>query len=360
MLFSSTTSHFFLVLAAACNAVTSAKESKVELPENHHPALRAGNLPMTTALTPVESLVDAPSRMLDLATGTGPLHHPLKSFVAEHPDRPWAAEDQAKLAVQSGAGIVFDHPAAHIYFGDVCAYAAVTGLEAIDYILDDSDTVQEIYTGGCNTMTPTSTTGSSTTRVSLSELLTDAMAKTAMPMADEMGNTLNPITKGTYRATSITVASDTTVTLQGGHSDIFLFQSGSTMITGANTKFVLLNPDGNTPTADDPGPEPANILFAVHAAATTGAASNIEGSILAGAAITLGAESKATGILLATAGATFGVASSVNEADIIDPDATVSPVKTLIDAAQCFDGAKFIAGESDYWNDQDSTNKVCV
>jgi hypothetical protein len=177
------------------------------------------------------------------------------------------------------------------------------------------------------------------------------MAKAAKPMPDEMGNTLLPITAGTYRATSITVASETIVYLQGSATDIFLFQSASTMVSGANTNFVLLMADGCSPVTGkkpngaggpitctydaDNAPQAKNILFVVAAAATTGADSTVEGSILAGAAITLGAASEVTGILMAAAGATFGAASQVNSANIIT-STTVSPVKSLVDDATCF------------------------
>jgi hypothetical protein len=113
------------------------------------------------------------------------------------------------------------------------------------------------------------------------------------------GLTFSP---GTYSAASITVADITNVILEGGPEDIFLFQSGSYMVTGANTHFILKNADGG----DTNVVQAKNILFALTAAATTGAGTTLHGSILAGAAITLGSMSDVSGYLLATAAITVG------------------------------------------------------
>jgi hypothetical protein len=306
MFFSSTTCRIVLVLAAACNAVTSAKEAKVELSEDHHPVLR-GNAAATTAATPVESLDDAHRRMLDVYTGS-----------------------TANLAVHAGASIMFTHPPTEIKQGNVCAQFAFTGGPLLDYILTEAGT--SASSGGCDSKY-------------LVDFLTVAMTKKAMLMPDEMGGEV--ITPGTYFADSINIADNTQVTLEGGSTDIFLFQSGSAMTTGLNTIFILKDDKGNANTKD--GPQAKNILFALNAAATTGAGSSLPGSILAGSAVTLGAGSDVSGYVLATSAMTLGEGCSVNSATIGPSVQAVSssspspdsPIKTLIEAAKCFnDGAK--------------------
>jgi hypothetical protein len=302
---SSKTCRFFLFFAAACNAVTAAaKESEVELPEFHHRALRGEKSPTTTVATPV---ADAHSRMLGAYTGP-----------------------KANLAVQSGAGIVFTHPPTTIWKGNVCADSSFTGLEGKDYVLRDEDgDTASASTGGCGPQY-------------LIDLLTDAMAITAKPIPAEMGGLPLPFKAGTYIGASLTIADNTAVTLKGTADDVFLFQSGSYLVTGENTKFILQDLDGNVADEDDStafnGVQAKNVLFALTAAATTGAGSSLPGSILAGAAVTLGARSDVGGYVLATAAMSAGAECDVNSAEIV-PDSAItpieSPITTLINSAAC-------------------------
>jgi hypothetical protein len=307
---SSKTCRFILSFAAACSAVTAAakESSKIELPE--YRALR-GNSPATNAATPVESLANAHSRMLGLYTGS-----------------------KANLAVQSGASIIFtrSNPPTKIKTGNVCADSSFSGIDGLDYVLDAGSA----STGGCGPQ-------------DLIALLTDAMAKTAKPIAAEMGDLLLPFNEGTYFAASLTIADNTAVTLRGKATDIFLFQSGSYMVTGENTRFILQDEDGNV--ADEngnvtdengnvktfDGVQAKNILFALTAAATTGSGSSLPGSILAGAAVTLGAGSDVGGYVLATAAMNVGAGCSVNSALIAPGSASplISPITTLISSATC-------------------------
>jgi hypothetical protein len=68
------------------------------------------------------------------------------------------------------------------------------------------------------------------------------------------------------------------VTLDGDNqpNPEFLFIAGSTLVTAADTYFNLIN-----------GAKAENVLWALGSAATLGASSVVEGSILAGTAITL-------------------------------------------------------------------------
>jgi hypothetical protein len=301
---SSKTCRFFLFFVAACNAVTAAaKESKVELTEFHHRALR-GVSPTTNAATPVESVANGHSRKLGVYTGFN-----------------------SNLAVQSGAGITFTHPATTIWKGNVCADRSFTGRNVNDYVLGDEDGAS-VRTGECGPQY-------------LIDLLADAMAVTATPIPAEMGGLPQPFNAGSYIGASLTIADNTVVILRGKADDIFLFQSGSDLVTGENTTFVLQDDNGVEADENDPslfnGVQAKNVLFALTAAATTGAGSSLPGSILAGAAVTLGAGSDVGGYVLATAAMNAGEGCDVNSAEIV-PDVaspSISPITILISSAAC-------------------------
>jgi hypothetical protein len=104
-------------------------------------------------------------------------------------------------------------------------------------------------------------------------------------------------TPGTYRSDSaINFAHGTVVTLDGENESnpVFLFQAGSTLVTAADTSFILIN-----------GAKAENVLWALGTAATLGANSVLEGSILAGTAITFGTQSELHGCALALSAVTF-------------------------------------------------------
>jgi hypothetical protein len=111
-------------------------------------------------------------------------------------------------------------------------------------------------------------------------------------------------TPGTYRSDSaINFAYGTRVTLDGLNqaNPVFLFQAGSTLVTAANTHFFLMN-----------GAKAENVLWALGTAATLGARSVVEGSILAGTAITFGTESELRGCALAQSAVTFESEGSID------------------------------------------------
>jgi hypothetical protein len=121
-------------------------------------------------------------------------------------------------------------------------------------------------------------------------------------MAIEMGGLT--FTPGTYRsASAINFAFNTVVTLDGLNQEnpMFLFQAGSTLITAADTYFILTN-----------GAKAENIIWALGTAATLGANSVLEGSILAGSAITFGTKSEIRGCALAKTAVTFESRGAVN------------------------------------------------
>jgi hypothetical protein len=274
----------FVLAAASCNVVTAAAE-------NYHSVLR-GNLPSDT----VESLADAHGRMLGAYQG-----------------------NQAALAVMSEAGIIFTHPPSTIH-GDVCADSAFTGDESTETIDLDFKFKNggEAFTGGCG---PTY----------LKTLLDDAKAKKRLTINAELGGKTFP--PGTYYSASLTVAANTKVYLDGGPNDIFLFLSGSTFATGANTQILLTGDDLQIGNA-----KAENVLFATISAATTGAElSKLQGSILAGSAVTLGEGSEVEGYVLAKADLSVGANCTLNTANIGETVVSpyVSPVSSAISKAVC-------------------------
>ena len=108
---------------------------------------------------------------------------------------------------------------------------------------------------------------------------------------------------GIYRSGSaINFAHGTEVTLDGnGESNPeFIFIAGSTLVTAADTTFILTN-----------GAKAENVVWALGTAATLGARSRVAGSIMAGTAITFGTNSKLYGCALAQTAVTFESGGSV-------------------------------------------------
>jgi hypothetical protein len=109
---------------------------------------------------------------------------------------------------------------------------------------------------------------------------------------------------GTYRSdTAINIAHGITITLdgQGDPDSKFLFIAGTTLITAADTEIILIN-EAKT----------ENVLWALGTAATLGARSVVQGSILAGSAITFGTQSKLHGCALAQTFVNFESEGSID------------------------------------------------
>jgi hypothetical protein len=112
---------------------------------------------------------------------------------------------------------------------------------------------------------------------------------------------------GTYRSASAINFAAGKVTLNAttldGQDDPnakFLFQAGTTLTTAANTYFELVG-----------GARAENVLWVLGTAATLGANSTLEGSILAGTAITFGTKAKQHGCALAQTFVSFPGEGSV-------------------------------------------------
>jgi hypothetical protein len=123
----------------------------------------------------------------------------------------------------------------------------------------------------------------------------------AIALGVEIGG--STFTPGTYRSGSaINIASGTVITLdgEGDPNSVFLFQAVTTLITGASTSVILTN-----------GARAENVVWVLGTAATLGASSVVEGSILAGTAITFGIKSELRGCALAQTFVTFESEGSI-------------------------------------------------
>jgi hypothetical protein len=111
------------------------------------------------------------------------------------------------------------------------------------------------------------------------------------------------LTPGVYTFSSTAAISSGTLYLNdGGNPDaVFVFQIGSTLITAANTAVVE---EDVTSTGDIIDNNPGmSVFWQVGSSATLGAASTLEGNILANTSITLGTTVTVDGRLLAEGGA---------------------------------------------------------
>jgi hypothetical protein len=115
-----------------------------------------------------------------------------------------------------------------------------------------------------------------------------ALATSGTTIAEMSGQTYTP---GTYTgAAAINIAAaGTYITLdgEGDENAVFLFQAGTTLTTAASTYFNLIN-----------GAKAENVLFALGSAATLGANSVLEGSLIVGTSVTVGIEAEVTVVSL--------------------------------------------------------------
>ena len=227
-------------------------------------------------------------------------------------------ESQGNLTIQAAGGIAFQHPPTGgdptSINGNVCGHSFFTGDPVDDagngdYILEHGSNA---YQGGCGTS-------------SLIALRSAAMGKIAEPTYAALGG--KGFGPGTYSSVAaFTVADNTNVTLTGGPNDVFLFLSDSYMVTGHNSNIILAD-----------GVQAKNVLFVLTGYFTSGADSELHGSVLAGAAVTLGDRSDVSGYVLATAAMTIGEECRLNLAGLTSTsvvgDVVTSPVETLINNA---------------------------
>jgi hypothetical protein len=193
------------------------------------------------------------------------------------------------FAVHARTTVTFDGAVSTVYGGDVGVSpgTSITGSYTFDVdgknagqvVLDSSAFAASVLTAHAEAM----------------------MQEPSVHMDIEIGGLT--FTPGTYRSGSaINFAYGTVVTLDGQNeaNPTFLFIAGSTLVTAANTSFNLIN-----------GAKAENVYWALGTAATIGANSVVEGSILAGTAITFGTESELHGCALAQSAVTFESGGSI-------------------------------------------------
>jgi hypothetical protein len=196
------------------------------------------------------------------------------------------------FAVHAGTTVTFDGVRTTIHSGDVgvspgTSITSVTPPKLVNGALDNGDTVfaDSVLAAHAEAM----------------EVKDDGEA-----MEIEMGGLT--FTPGTHRSgSSINVAYGTVVTLDGLNEayPVFFFEAVTTLVTAADTYFILKN-----------GAKAENVLWALGSAATLGANSILEGSILAGTSITFGTKSELRGCALAQSAITFESEGSVNAPDL--------------------------------------------
>jgi hypothetical protein len=187
------------------------------------------------------------------------------------------------FAVHARTTVTFDGVVTKIHSGDVSVSpgTSITGslqLEDGQIVMDSADFAASVLAAHA-----------------------DAMEEPSVPMDIEIGG--KTFTPGTYRSDSaINFAYGTVVTLDGMNdpNPVFLFQAGSKLETAADTHFILKN-----------GAKAENVFWALGTAATLGANSVVEGSILAGAAIKFGTQSELHGCALAQAAVIFASEGSI-------------------------------------------------
>jgi len=92
-----------------------------------------------------------------------------------------------------------------------------------------------------------------------------------------------------------------TLILNGGPDDVWIFQMGSTLVTGINSQVVMAG-----------GAKPTNVWWAVGSSATLDTSTQFSGNILASASITLNTGAKVFGRTLALNGAVTMLANNVS------------------------------------------------
>jgi Ice-binding-like len=160
-----------------------------------------------------------------------------------------------------------------------------------------------------------------------------AAGQTPTLVATELaGQTLTP---GVYTAASGTFGMSGTLVLDGGGDadSVFIFQMGSTLITGSSGNVTFLN-----------GAQACNVFWQVGSAATLGAGSNISGTIMAHDDISLGDGVTVQGRLLAGEQASGSGAVTLIHDTITTPTTCVS--QAALNAAAAASQAAIVAAQA--------------
>jgi hypothetical protein len=143
--------------------------------------------------------------------------------------------------------------------------------------------------GGNITLTGTDHGADAFTQAAKTDLDTaygDAAGRTPVTIATELAGT-SPV-PGVYNALDGTFAITGTLTLTGSATDVWIFQTATTLITAVNSQIIM----GGTAKA-------ANVYWKVGSSATLGTNSIFKGNIMASASITLTTGANVEGRVLA-------------------------------------------------------------
>lgn len=156
-----------------------------------------------------------------------------------------------------------------------------------------------------------------------------ALTSASAALADNRGGTTTGVelgsttkTPGAYNNPTLAVNGTLTLDALGDPMAVFIFRSGSTLITGTSSTVLLTN-----------GAQACNVYWQVGSSATLGASSTMVGHVIASASITTGAASFVNGQLIATTAAvTLGGTTIVNNACaapvVVAPTPVATPVAT--------------------------------
>lgn len=166
---------------------------------------------------------------------------------------------------------------------------------------------------GSVVLTGTDHRGDGVTATAKSDLTAAYLNAAAQPSdvtvgtTDLAGQTLTP---GTYTsASTLSISGPTPLTLNGGPSDVFVFQAGSSLVTSPTTSVVLIG-----------GVTPCNVFWQVGSSTTLGVNSTFVGTIMTLTDSTMNTGATLTGSLLTRNGAV-----SLDSNTILRP-ACASPV----------------------------------
>ena len=152
-----------------------------------------------------------------------------------------------------------------------------------------------------------------------------ALTSASSALADNRGGTTTGVelgattkTPGAYVNPTLAVNGTLTLDALGDPMAVFIFRSGSTLITGSSSTVLLTN-----------GAQACNVYWQVGSSATLGATSTMVGHVIASASISTGLGSFVNGQLIATTAAvTLGGTTIVNNACAAPVVVAPTPVAT--------------------------------
>ena len=137
---------------------------------------------------------------------------------------------------------------------------------------------------------------------------------TATVTADLAGQTLTP---GVYAGPTLALNGRLTLDAKGDPNAVFIFQAGSTLITGSSSDVLLIG-----------GADPCNVVWQVGSSATLGTNSHFVGSILALTSIAANTNATITGRLLARNAAVTLDTNTINRPNCAGPTTTTTAPAT--------------------------------